>query len=199
MFIPRLIPHLLILILPSSSNTMVTSHVQCNNTGNFTHSWFNVSEVQYLGKSVYYCCWKHFLLQYTPKCACKCIYVFVPNIHYYCPLFNHTGICHKVLPQGNLSNGSYIVTHTCRQAGIRKTIFATFHFEHAKTNIKTNLHISTKEHNCHILLSSYSRITINNIINPAIIPSDTTQTDWTGWRGCTQHPPLIRHNKIQYN
>ena len=133
----------------------------------------------------------------------------MPNIHYYCPLFNHTGICYKVLLQGNLSNGSYIVslslslsnthTHTYegRQAGICETIFATFHM--SKTNIKTNLHISAKEHNCHILLSSYSRIAINNIINPAIIPSNTTQTDWTGWRGCTQHPPLIRHNKIQYN
>lgn len=99
----------------TQSNTMVTSRVQCNNTGNFTHSWFNVSEAEYLGKSVYYFCLRHFLPQYTPKCARKCRHVFVPNIHYYCPLFNHTGICYKVSPQGNLSNDCYIVTHAGRQ------------------------------------------------------------------------------------
>jgi hypothetical protein len=65
-----------------------------------------------------------------------------------------------------------------------------------KTNITTNLHISTKEHNCHILLSSYSRMAIDNIINSPIITSDTAQTDWEGWRGCTQHPSLRKHNKI---
>jgi hypothetical protein len=138
--------------------------------------------------------------QYTPKCACKCMYVFVSNIHYYCPLlitleYVIKFYCKRICPMLKLP-------HICRQASRKeygKLFLQPFILNMPKTTIKTNLHISTKEHNCHILLSSYSRIAINNIINPAIIPSDTTQTDWTGWKGGTQHPPLIRHIKIQYN
>jgi hypothetical protein len=85
---------------------------------------------------------------------------------------------------------------TKRYKDVNRWIFVTFTVDVSKTNITTNLHISTKKHNCHILLSSYSRMAIDNIINSSIIASDTTQANWAGWRGCTQHPTLTKHNKI---
>jgi hypothetical protein len=84
---------------------------------------------------------------------------------------------------------------TCKDTEKEKLI-GVFYRDVSTTNITTNLNISTKEHNCHILLSSYSRMAIDNIINSPIIASDTAQTDWEGWRGCTQHPSLRKHNKI---
>lgn len=106
------------------------------------------------------------------------------------PLSNLAKICSVVL--GLLNEKRQTKTY----GDVNKWIFETFTVDVSKRNITTNLHISTKKHNCHILLSSYRRMAIDNIINSSIIASDTTQTNWAGWRGCTQHPPLTKHNQI---
>jgi hypothetical protein len=90
----------------------------------------------------------------------------------------------------------YSYTYILKQHKDTKTL--TFH-DNMKKPITTHLHISTKEHNCHILLSSFSRVAIDNIINASIIASDTAQPNWTDWRGCAQHPPLTKHNTIKYH